>query len=58
MAGPETEPVKQNPEATKATAPTTPATKYVGTPAVGTSRAAAAGGIAAVGPEKKPALAL
>ncbi|HSA93850.1 MAG TPA: Rieske 2Fe-2S domain-containing protein [Terriglobales bacterium] len=30
----------------------TPATKYVGTPAVGTSRAAAAAGIAAVGPEQ------
>ena len=49
MAGPETDPVKQNPEATKA--PTAPANKYVGTPAVGTSKAAAAGGIAAVGPD-------
>jgi cytochrome b6-f complex iron-sulfur subunit len=28
-----------------------PSTKYVGTPAVGTSRAAAAGGVAAIGPE-------
>jgi cytochrome b6-f complex iron-sulfur subunit len=52
MAGPETDAVKQNPEATKAATPSgTPATKYVGTPAVGTSKAAAAGGIAAVGPE-------
>ena len=52
MADPETGPGKQNPEATKEAAPTTaPATKYVGTPAVGTSKAAAAGGIAAVGPE-------
>jgi cytochrome b6-f complex iron-sulfur subunit len=50
MAGPETDPVKQNPETTKA-APSAPATKYVGTPAVGTSKAAAAGGIAAVGPQ-------
>jgi cytochrome b6-f complex iron-sulfur subunit len=29
-------------------------TKYVGTPAVGTSKAAAAGGVAAVGPEDSP----
>ena len=45
----ETGPVPQNPEAKK-DAPSAPATKYVGTPAVGTSKAAAAGGIAAVGP--------
>jgi len=52
MAGPETDPVKQNPETTKAAAAgSAPANKYVGTPAVGTSKAAAAGGIAAVGPE-------
>jgi cytochrome b6-f complex iron-sulfur subunit len=50
MAGPETDPVKQSPEAAKPT-PNAPATKYVGTPAVGTSKAAAAGGIAAVGPD-------
>jgi len=50
MAGPETDPVKQNPEATKAPS-SVPANKYVGTPAVGTSKAAAAGGIAAVGPQ-------
>jgi len=30
-------------------------TRYVGTPAVGTSKAAAAGGVAAVGPENTPA---
>src|ERR1700747_2674563 len=51
MAGPETDPVKQNPEKTKA-ATNAPAAKYVGTPAVGTSKAAAAGGIAAGGPQK------
>ena len=50
MAGPENDPVKQNPQAGKEAAPSAPATKYVGTPAVGTSKAAAAGGIAAVGP--------
>lgn len=54
MAGPETDPVKQNPETTKDTAASTPANQYVGTPAVGTSKAAAAGGIAAVGPENSP----
>ena len=37
----------------KPAAPATSATKYVGTPAVGTSKAAAAGGIAAVGPKNK-----
>src|ERR1700739_3265445 len=52
MAGPGTDAVKQNSEGTKEAAPSaTPATKYVGTPAVGTSKSAAAGGIAAVGPE-------
>jgi cytochrome b6-f complex iron-sulfur subunit len=52
MAGPETDPVKQNPEASKpAAASSAPANKYVGTPAVGTSKAAAAGGIAAIGPD-------
>ena len=51
MAGPENDPVKQNPQAGKEAAPSAPATKYVGTPAVGTSRAAAAGGLAAVGPD-------
>jgi len=37
----ETDPVPQNPEAKK-DAPSAPANKYVGTPAVGTSKAAAA----------------
>ncbi|MBV9610187.1 MAG: Rieske 2Fe-2S domain-containing protein [Acidobacteria bacterium] len=37
----------------KPAAPATPANKYVGTPAVGTSKAAAAGGVAAVGPQNK-----
>jgi cytochrome b6-f complex iron-sulfur subunit len=32
-----------------------PSTEYVGTPAVGTSKAAAAGGVAAVGPDDSPA---
>ena len=50
MAGPENDPGKQNPQPAKEAGPA-PATKYVGTPAVGTSKAAAAGGIAAVGPE-------
>ncbi len=45
MAGNETETVKTEQPAGKAAA-----TKYVGTPAVGTSKAAAAGGVAAVGP--------
>jgi cytochrome b6-f complex iron-sulfur subunit len=46
--------------AARATAPTTSAARsgeavrYVGTPAVGTSKAAAAGGVAAVGPEDSP----
>jgi cytochrome b6-f complex iron-sulfur subunit len=46
--------------AARAAAPTTPAARsgvavsYVGTPAVGTSKAAAAGGVAAVGPEDSP----
>ncbi|MBV9087289.1 MAG: Rieske 2Fe-2S domain-containing protein [Acidobacteriaceae bacterium] len=37
----------------KPAAPATPANKYVGTPAVGTSKAAAEGGDAAVGPQNK-----
>ena len=58
MAPPETEtpkPPTSEAQKTPAAAPTTrgsdAAAKYVGTPAVGTSRAAAAGGIATVGPE-------
>ena len=45
MAGPENDPVKENPQAPKEATPAgAPATKYVGTPAVGTSKAAAASG--------------
>src|SRR5260370_21838989 len=51
MAGPETEAGKPKPEAAKTPAASGgDATKYVGTPAVGTSKAAAAGGLATVGP--------
>src|SRR2546429_9918545 len=52
MAGPETDSAKPKPEAAKTSAAGSgDATKYVGTPAVGTSKAAAAGGLATVGPE-------
>ena len=52
MAGPETDSAKPKPEAAKTSATGSgDATKYVGTPAVGTSKAAAAGGLATVGPE-------
>jgi len=51
MAEPEGGKPTPNPEATKpAAAGTVDATKYVGTPAVGTSKAAAAGGLASTGP--------
>src|SRR5260370_36124248 len=56
MAEPETEKVNPNPEAAKspaqgaANATRADATKYVGTPAVGTSKAAAAAGLASPGP--------
>src|SRR5438045_2050710 len=51
MAELETDKVNPNPEAAKTPAkPTVDATKYVGTPAVGTSKAAAAGGIAGTAP--------
>ena len=56
MAGPESDSVKPKPEGPKpdavkpAAAGGTDATKYVGTPAVGTSKAAAAGGVATAGP--------
>ena len=47
----ETDKVGPNPEAaTKPAKPTVDATKYVGTPAVGTSKAAAAGGVAGTAP--------
>ena len=52
MAGPETEAGKPKPEAPKTTAAGGgDATRYVGTPAVGTSKAAASAGLATVGPE-------
>src|SRR2546421_12249285 len=52
MAGPETDSAKPKPEAAKTSAAGGgDATKYVGTPAVGTSKAAAAGGLATVGPQ-------
>jgi cytochrome b6-f complex iron-sulfur subunit len=55
MAEPETDKVNPNPEAAKpaqgaANATRADATKYVGTPAVGTSKAAAAAGLASPGP--------
>ncbi|HEX8836477.1 MAG TPA: hypothetical protein VF748_06050, partial [Candidatus Acidoferrum sp.] len=61
MAAPESETVKPKSDAAKSPAPDggnsnqTDATKYVGTPAVGTSKAAAAGGVATVGPEPSAA---
>ena len=52
MAAPESDTAKPKPEAAKSPAAGgTDATKYVGTPAVGTSKAVAAGGVATVGPE-------
>ncbi len=51
MAGPETDSAKPKPVAAKTSAASGgDATKYVGTPAVGTSKAAAAAGLATVGP--------
>ena len=51
MAEPETGKVNPNPEAAKPAAPgAQDATKYVGTPAVGTSKAAAAAGVAGTAP--------
>ena len=52
MAGPETTSDKPNPEAAKSAASGGgQATSYVGSPAVGTSKAATAAGIAAIGPD-------
>src|ERR1700716_3143513 len=52
MAGPETDSAKPKPEAAKTSAAGGgDATRDVGTPAVGTSKAAAAAGLATVGPE-------
>lgn len=50
MAGPETLSDKPKPDAAKTSASADDAASYVGTPAVGTSKAAAAAGVAAVGP--------
>ena len=50
MAEPETDKVNPNPEAAKPAAKAADATKYVGTPAVGTSKAAAAAGLNSAGP--------
>src|SRR3981189_3928033 len=52
MAGPETEAGKPKPEAPKTSAAGGgDATRYVGTPVVGSSKLAAAAGLATVGPE-------
>src|SRR5258708_20518312 len=51
MAGPEILSDKPNPDAAKTSASADDAASYVGTPAVGTSKAAAAAGLAAVGPK-------
>src|SRR5260370_26168489 len=52
MAGPETDSAKPKPDAAKTSAAGGgDATRYVGTPAVGTSKAAASAGLATVGPE-------
>ena len=50
MAGPESGSTGPKPDAAK-TPGAGDATKFVGTPAVGTSKAAAAGGVPATGPE-------
>src|SRR5690349_2114204 len=51
MAGPETTDKPKAPIAAKSVAGAEDATSYVGTPAVGTSKAAPAAGIAAIGPD-------
>lgn len=50
MAGPESKSASPNPDAAKTAAGSTDATKFVGTPAVGTSKAAPAAGVPTVGP--------
>ena len=50
MAEPESGKVSPNPEAATPAAKSADATKYVGTPAVGTSKAAAAAGVAGTAP--------
>src|SRR5258708_24783331 len=49
MAGPETTSDKRKPDAAKSAV--AEATSYVGSPAVGTSKAAAAAGVASIGPD-------
>jgi cytochrome b6-f complex iron-sulfur subunit len=51
MAGPESTSDKSKPEAGKSAGGGAEATSYVGSPAVGTSKAVAAAGVAAVGPD-------
>src|SRR6267378_4322458 len=51
MAGPETLSDKPKPDMAKTSANADDAASYVGTPAVGTSKAAAAAGLATVGPK-------
>lgn len=51
MAGPETTSDKPKPDAATSAAVATDATSYVGSPAVGTSKAAPAAGVAAIGPD-------
>ena len=51
MAGPETPSDTPKPDAAKTSASAGDAASYVGTPAVGTSKAAAAAGLATVGPK-------
>ncbi len=52
MAGPESESAKPKSDAASKAASGKDATSYVGSPAVGTSRAAAAAGLATVGPQQ------
>jgi cytochrome b6-f complex iron-sulfur subunit len=51
MAGPETTSDKPKPDVAKSAAGAADATSYVGSPAVGTSKAVAAAGVASIGPE-------
>jgi cytochrome b6-f complex iron-sulfur subunit len=51
MAGPETTSDKPKPDAAKSAAGAADAASYVGSPAVGTSKAVAAAGVASIGPE-------
>ena len=51
MAGPDTRSDQPKPDAAKTSASEADAASYVGTPAVGTSKAARAAGVASVGPD-------